>query len=93
MDLVLWECLCQGEAREWRRLPMNLSIISWSRKYLHSASTISDTTIQTRQQDDLVDENLVVPDSVTKGEIVQNVSQEAEQEYNKIWTEFKAACD
>ena len=43
--------------------------------------------------DDLVDENLVVPDSVTKGEIVQNVSQEAEQEYNKIWTEFKAACD
>ena len=43
--------------------------------------------------DDLVDENLVVPDDVTKGEIVQNVSQEAEQEYNKIWTEFKAACD
>ena len=42
---------------------------------------------------DLVDESLVVPDSVTKGEIVQNVSQEAEQEYNKIWTEFKAACD
>ena len=39
------------------------------------------------------DESLVVPDSVTKGEIVQNVSQEAEQEYNKIWTEFKAACD
>ena len=27
---------------------------------------------------------------MTKGEIVQNVSQEAEQEYNKIWTEFKA---
>ena len=43
--------------------------------------------------DDLVDVNLVVPDDVTKGEIVQNVSQEAEQEYNKIWTEFKAACD
>ena len=43
--------------------------------------------------DDLVDANLVVPDDVTKGEIVQNVSQEAEQEYNKIWTEFKAACD
>ena len=36
---------------------------------------------------------VTVPDSVTKGEIVQNVSQEAEQEYNKIWTEFKAACD
>ena len=33
--------------------------------------------------DDLVDESLVVPDSVTKGEIVQNVSQEAEQEYRR----------
>lgn len=43
--------------------------------------------------DDLVDENLVVPDDVTKGESIENVSQEAEQEYNKIWTEFKAACD
>lgn len=43
--------------------------------------------------DDLVDENLVVPDDVTKGESIANVSQEAEQEYNKIWTEFKAACD
>ena len=42
---------------------------------------------------DLVDENLVVPDDVTKGESIENVSQEAEQEYNKIWTEFKAACD
>ena len=43
--------------------------------------------------DDLVDENLVVPDDVIKGESIENVSQEAEQEYNKIWTEFKAACD
>ena len=43
--------------------------------------------------DDLVDENLVVPDDVTKGESIENVSQKAEQEYNKIWTEFKAACD
>ena len=43
--------------------------------------------------DDLVDENLVVPDDVTKGESIENVSHEAEQEYNKIWTEFKAACD
>ena len=43
--------------------------------------------------DDIVDENLVVPDDVTKGESIENVSQEAEQEYNKIWTEFKAACD
>ena len=46
-----------------------------------------------KEADDLVDENLVVPDDVTKGESIENVSQEAEQEYNKIWTEFKAACD
>ena len=42
--------------------------------------------------DDLVDPNLVVPDSVSKGEIVQNVSAEADEAYNKNWTEFKAAC-
>ena len=35
--------------------------------------------------DDLVDPNLVVPDTVTSGEIVQNVSQEAEEQYNKNW--------
>lgn len=43
--------------------------------------------------DELVNENLVVPDSVTKGEIVQNVSAEADEVYNKNWTEFKAACE
>lgn len=43
--------------------------------------------------DEMVNPNLVVPDDVTKGEIVQNVSQEAEEEYGKVWTEFKAACD
>ena len=43
--------------------------------------------------DDLVDESLVVPDSVTSGESIKNVSQEAEEQYNKNWTEFKAACD
>lgn len=43
--------------------------------------------------DDLVDPNLVVPDSVEKGEIVQNVSTEAEEQYNKNWTKFKAACN
>lgn len=37
--------------------------------------------------------DLAVPDSVTKGEIVQNVSEEADAAYNKNWTEFKAACD
>ena len=43
--------------------------------------------------DDLVNPDLVVPDSVTKGEIIQNVSAEAEEVYNQNWTEFKAACD
>jgi hypothetical protein len=35
--------------------------------------------------------NLVVPDSVKKGEIIQNVSADADAAYNKNWTEFKAA--
>lgn len=43
--------------------------------------------------DDLVNPDLVVPDSVKSGEIIQNVSQEAEEQYNKNWTEFRAACD
>ena len=43
--------------------------------------------------DELVDPNLVVPEDVTKGEIIQNVSAEADEQYNKNWTEFKAACD
>lgn len=43
--------------------------------------------------DELVNPNLVVPDDVTKSEIVQNVSAEADAAYNKNWTEFKAACD
>lgn len=43
--------------------------------------------------DELVNPDLVVPDSVTKGEIIHNVSQEADDQYNKNWTEFRAACD
>lgn len=43
--------------------------------------------------DELVNENLVVPDSVTKGEIVQNIGAEADEAYSKNWTEFRAACD
>lgn len=43
--------------------------------------------------DSLVDPNLVVPEDIEKGEIIQNVSAEAEEQYNKNWTEFKAACD
>lgn len=42
--------------------------------------------------DDIVDPALVVPDSVTKGEIIQNVSAEANEAYDKNWIEFKAAC-
>ncbi len=42
--------------------------------------------------DDIVDPSLLVPDSVDKGEIIQNVSEEADEAYNKNWTEFKAAC-
>ena len=47
----------------------------------------------TKAADDLVNPDLVVPDSVTKGEIIQNVSQEADEAFNKNWTEFKDACD
>ena len=41
----------------------------------------------------LENQNLVVPDSVTEGSAVENISAEAEEAYNKNWTEFKAACD
>ncbi len=37
-------------------------------------------------------DQLVVPETVTEGEIVQNISQEAEDAHAKIWNEFKAAC-
>lgn len=37
-------------------------------------------------------ERLVVPDTVSEGEIVQNLSQEAEDAHAKIWNEFKTAC-
>ena len=42
--------------------------------------------------DSIVDPGLVVPETVTKGEIIQNVSAEANEAYNKNWIEFKAAC-
>ena len=35
----------------------------------------------------------VVQDSVEKGETIQTVSQKADEQYQKNWTEFKAACD
>lgn len=43
--------------------------------------------------DDSVNPNLVAPEDVEKGEIVLNVSQEAEQAYGEIWTAFRDACD
>lgn len=46
-----------------------------------------------RAADDSVNPALVVPDSVKSGEIVENVSQEAEEQYSKNWTEFRAACN
>lgn len=36
---------------------------------------------------------IIVPDSVTKGEIIQNVSQEAEDLHSEIWNQFKNACE
>ena len=36
---------------------------------------------------------IVVPDTVTEGEAIQNISQEAEDLHGKIWTEFKDACN
>lgn len=42
--------------------------------------------------DDIVDPSLVVPSSVSSGEIIQNVSEVANDAYNRNWTEFRAAC-
>lgn len=42
--------------------------------------------------DALVDPAFVVPDTVSQGEIIQNISAEANEAYNKNWIEFKAAC-
>ena len=41
----------------------------------------------------LENQDLVVPDSVTEGSAVENISAEADEAYNKNWTEFKAACN
>ncbi|NLL80345.1 MAG: spermidine/putrescine ABC transporter substrate-binding protein [Clostridiales bacterium] len=38
-------------------------------------------------------EMIVVPDTVTKGEIIQNIPQEAEDAHSKVWNEFKTACN
>lgn len=36
---------------------------------------------------------LVVPDSVTEGEIVQNISREAEDLHASVWEAFRQTCD
>lgn len=36
---------------------------------------------------------IVVPDTVTEGEIIQNVSTEAEDLHSENWNTFKAVCD
>lgn len=36
---------------------------------------------------------IVLPEGVAEGEIVQNISQEAEDLHSEIWNSFKTACD
>lgn len=47
--------------------------------------------------DELISEEMkpliVLPEDASEGEIVQNISQEAEDLHAEIWNQFKAACD
>ena len=36
---------------------------------------------------------LVLPESITEGEMIQNVSAQAEELHGRIWEEFKKACE
>ena len=36
---------------------------------------------------------IVLPEDAAEGEIVQNISQEAEDLHAEIWNQFKSACD
>ncbi len=47
----------------------------------------------TKAADDLVNPALVAPDSVTKGEFIENISEEANDLHLKIWDEFRNACE
>ena len=38
-------------------------------------------------------DSLIVPESVTSGEIIQNISQEAEDKHAEIWKEFQIKCN
>ena len=42
--------------------------------------------------DSIVDPSLVAPASAGTGEFIMNVSEEANDAYNRNWTEFRAAC-
>lgn len=44
-------------------------------------------------EDLLENQNLNVPDSVTEGDAVKNISAEADAIYNTNWAEFQAACN
>ena len=47
--------------------------------------------------DDLISEELqnliVLPEDAAEGEIIQNISREAEDLHAELWNQFKAACD
>lgn len=47
--------------------------------------------------DDLISEEMknliVLPEDAAEGEIIQNISQEAEDLHAELWNQFKAACD
>ncbi len=36
---------------------------------------------------------LIVPDTVTEGEIIQNISTEAEELHSEIWNKFRSECE
>lgn len=40
-----------------------------------------------------IKDSIVVPDTVTEGEIIQNISQEAEDLHAEIWKKFQEACN
>ncbi len=40
-----------------------------------------------------IKDTLVVPDTVTEGEIIQNISQEAEDLHAEVWKKFQEACN
>ena len=46
----------------------------------------------TAAANDIVDPNLVPPADAAAGEFIMNVSEEANDAYNRNWTAFKAAC-